>query len=48
VSQAADRPVALEDLGFHPALAYKYSGERAACKVAIPAKIEESRGMTLK
>ena len=31
--QAADRPVAQEDLGFHPALAYKYSGERGACKV---------------
>src|SRR6478672_1131676 len=31
--QASDRPVALEDLGFHPALAYKYSGERGPCKV---------------
>src|SRR6266699_293584 len=31
--QAPDRPVAQEDLGFHPALAYKYSGERGACKV---------------
>ena len=30
---APDRPVAQEDLGFHPALAYKYSGERGACKV---------------
>src|SRR4029453_17600245 len=30
--QAPDRPVAQEDLGFHPALAYKYSGERGACK----------------
>jgi hypothetical protein len=25
--------MALEDLGFHPALAYKYSGERGPCKV---------------
>src|SRR5438132_9418517 len=31
--QAPDRPVAQEDLGFHPALAYKYSGEPGACKV---------------
>src|SRR2546430_17637150 len=31
--QAPDRPVAQEDLGFHPALDYKYSGERGACKV---------------
>src|SRR6266446_4179272 len=31
--QASDRPVAQDDLGFHPALAYKYSGERGACKV---------------
>ena len=31
--QVPDRPVAQEDLGFHPALAYKYSGERGACKV---------------
>ena len=30
---APDRPLAQEDLGFHPALAYKYSGERGACKV---------------
>src|SRR5262245_4667271 len=28
-----DRPLAEEDSGFHPALAYKYSGERGACKV---------------
>jgi hypothetical protein len=27
VPQAPDKPVAQEDLGFHPALAYKYSGE---------------------
>src|SRR5881398_2996739 len=33
VPQALDGPVAQEDLGFHPALAYKYSGERGACKV---------------
>src|SRR5262245_19819990 len=26
------RRVPREDLGFHPALAYKYSGERGACK----------------
>src|ERR1700757_2184047 len=30
--QAQSRPPAQEDLGFHPALAYKYSGERGACK----------------
>src|ERR1043166_94059 len=30
-----DRPLAREDLGFHAALAYKYSGERRACKVAL-------------
>src|SRR4026209_1617241 len=47
--QAPDKPVAQEDLRFHPALAYKYSGERGACKVVIPAKrskVEESCGMT--
>src|ERR1043166_2108147 len=27
------RPLAQEDLGFHPALAYKYSGELGTCKV---------------
>src|SRR6185369_2819066 len=36
--QAPDRPMAPEDLGFHPALAYKYSGERGACKVVIPSE----------
>src|SRR5213075_1263536 len=33
VPQAPDGSVAQEDLGFHPASAYKYSGERGACKV---------------
>src|SRR5438094_5892163 len=33
VTQAPDRLLAQEDLGFHPALAYKYSGEPGACKV---------------
>jgi hypothetical protein len=42
--QAPDRPVAQEDLGFHPALAYKYSGERGACKVVIPSEAKQSRG----
>ena len=37
-SQVLDRLVAQEDLGFHPALAYKYSGERGACKVVIPSE----------
>src|ERR1043166_6122729 len=41
-----DRLVAQEDLGFHPALAYKYSGERGACKVVIPSEVEESLGMS--
>ena len=31
--QVADRSLVQEDLGFHPALAYKYSGERGVCKV---------------
>src|SRR4029450_13761282 len=30
--QARGRPLAQEDLGFHPALAHKYSGERGPCK----------------
>src|SRR5262245_35001319 len=29
------RPLPREDLGFHPALAYKYSGERGACKAGL-------------
>ena len=32
------RSLAQEVLGFHPASAYKYSGERGACKVAFRAK----------
>src|SRR5882724_8212626 len=43
--QVPDRPVAQEDLGFHPALAYKYSGERGACKVVIPSEAKQSRGI---
>ena len=43
--QASDRPVAQGDLGFHPALAYKYSGERGACKVVIPSEAKQSRGI---
>src|SRR4029077_3469561 len=31
--QASERPLAPEDLGFHRALVYKYSGERGTCKV---------------
>src|SRR5512132_1132230 len=45
--QAPDRPVAQEDLGFHPALAYKYSGERGACKVGsciMPSGVGTSGG----
>src|SRR6187402_1242579 len=45
VPQASDKPVAQEDLGFHPALAYKYSGERGACKVVIPGQAKQSRGI---
>src|SRR5215211_312058 len=30
--QVAGRAGPREDLGFHPALAYKYSGERGMCK----------------
>src|ERR1051325_1174591 len=33
-SVGPNTPVAQEDSGFHPALAYKYSGERGACKVS--------------
>src|SRR5215475_11341305 len=33
--EAPDRSLAPEDLGFHPALAYKYSGERGACKGVV-------------
>ena len=43
--QAADRSLAQEDLGFHPASAYKYSGERGACKVVIPSEAKQSRGI---
>src|SRR5215213_6615741 len=43
--QGPDRPVAQEDLGFHPALAYKYSGERGVCKVVIPCEAKQSRGI---
>src|SRR5262245_49294658 len=41
--QALGGPVAQEDLAFHPALAYKYSGERAACKVVIPSEPNQNR-----
>src|SRR5215831_4239354 len=43
--QASNGPLAQEDLGFHPALTYKYSGEREACKVVIPAEAKQSRGI---
>src|SRR5213079_3742738 len=43
--QEPDAPQAREDLGFHPALAYKYSGERGACKVVIPNDAKENRGV---
>src|SRR6476620_3026343 len=33
--RAADRWLAQEDLGFHRASAYKYSGERGACKGVV-------------
>src|SRR4029453_4820944 len=39
------RSLVQEDLGFHPALAYKYSGERGACKVVIPGEAKQSRGI---
>ena len=42
-SQSADRSLAQADLGFHPASAYKYSGERGACKVVIPSEAEQNR-----
>ena len=32
---AADRSLVKEELGFHPASAYKYSGERGACKGVV-------------
>src|SRR6478609_6077301 len=44
-SQVADRSLAQADLGFHPASAYKYSGERGACKVVIPSEANQSRGI---
>src|SRR4029453_6011494 len=44
VVSASDRSLVQEDLGFHPALAYKYSGERGACKVVIPSEAKQSRG----
>src|SRR5215471_17942757 len=43
---APDRLVAQEDLGFHPASVYKYSGERGVCKVPIPSEVEESLGVS--
>src|SRR5512132_3651769 len=46
--QAPDKPVGQEDLGFHPASAYKYSGERGACKVVIPSEAKQSRGIPWK
>src|SRR5215470_2601816 len=47
--KAPDGSLAQEDLRFHPAFAYKYSGERGACKVVIPNETKqnwESRGVT--
>src|SRR6478735_9077606 len=44
-SQAMDGSLAQADLGFHPASAYKYSGERGACKVVIPSEAKQSRGI---
>jgi hypothetical protein len=43
--QVADRSLVQEDLGFHPASAYKYSGERGSCKVVIPSEAKRSRGI---
>src|SRR6476659_7867571 len=43
--QAADGSLVQEDLGFHPASAYKYSGERGACKVVIRSQAKQSRGV---
>jgi len=34
-AQASDRSLVQEDLGFHPASAYKYSGERGVCKGVV-------------
>src|SRR6476661_4882069 len=45
VPQAAERSLAQADLGFHPASAYKYSGERGACKVVIPSEAKQNRGI---
>src|SRR5262245_14588219 len=45
VPQATNRPIAQADLGFHRALAYKYSGERGVCKVVIPSEAKQSRGI---
>src|SRR5215469_12072011 len=42
--QAEDRSLAQEDLRFHPALAYKYSGEYSPSKVVIPSEAKRSRG----
>src|SRR6266481_2889558 len=44
-AQAPDKRAAQEDLGFHLALAYKYSGERGVCKVVIPSEAKQSRGI---
>src|SRR5262245_26538203 len=41
--QVRGRPPAQEHLGFHPASAYKYSGERAACKVRSCVRLSELR-----
>src|SRR5207249_5537144 len=41
--RAGERWLAQEDLGFHPASAYKYSGERGACKGVIPGKAKQNR-----
>src|SRR4029078_10387743 len=40
---AAERWLAQEDLGFHPASAYKYSGERGACKGVIPTQAKQNQ-----
>src|SRR5437763_4238388 len=42
--QPADGSLPQEDLGFHPASAYKYSGERGVCKVVIPSGAKQKRG----
>src|SRR4029434_197878 len=43
--QASNGSLVQEDLGFHPALAYKYSGECYPSKVVIPSEAEQSRAI---